>query len=160
MYNFATEAGMLQHAIQKAAAAASSLQYLVAKLYIGGPSDAMTSGSGSDGDGLSAVPLDTCEPHTHTSEGAPRRRFSEPGQHTTVTVCVCVCDSQVAHLLREGRDDRVAVHSPANTCRVVIVADLLLAFTYQAKGTCARNTSTRLKPKLPKIRAPCPQNTA
>jgi len=156
MYNFATEAGMLQHAIQKAAAAASSLQYLVAKLYIGGPSDAMT--SGSDGDELSAVPLDTCEPHTHTSEGAPRRRFSEPGQHPTVTVCVC--DSQVAHLLREGRDDRVTVHSPANIGRVVIVADLLLAFTYQAKGTCARNTSERLKPKLFKIRAPCPQNKA
>ena len=87
MYNFATEPGMLQHAIQKAAAAASSLQYRVAKLYIGGPSDAMT--SGSDVDGLSVLmPLDTCEPHTHTSEGAPRRRFSEPGQHTTVTVCV------------------------------------------------------------------------
>ena len=158
MYNFATEAGMLQHAIQKAAAAASSLQYLVAKLYIGGPSDAMT--SGSDGDELSAVPLDTCEPHTHTSEGAPRRRFSEPGQHTTVKVCVCVCDSQVAHLLREGRDDRLTVHFPANIWRVVIVAGLLLAFTCQANGTCARNTSTRLKPKLPKIRAPCPQNKA
>ena len=158
MYNFATEAGMLQHAIQKAAAAASSLQYLVlvAKLYIGGPSDAMD--SGSDGDALGDVPLETCEPHTHTSEGAPRRRFSEPGQHTTVTVCVC--DSQVAHLLHEGRDDRVTVHSPANLWRVVIVADLLLAFTYQAKGTCARNTSTRLKPNLPKIRAPCPQNKA
>jgi hypothetical protein len=63
MYNFATGAGMLQHAIQKAAAAASSLQYLVAKLYIGGPIDAMT--SGSDVSGLSAVPLDTCEPPTH-----------------------------------------------------------------------------------------------
>ena len=156
MYNFATEPGMLQHAIQKAAAAASSLQYLVAKLYIGGPIDAMT--CGSDVSGLNAVPLDTCEPPTHTSEGAPRRRFSEPGQHTTVTVCVC--DSQVAHLLQEARDDRVAVHSPANIWRVVIVADLLLAFTYQEKGTSARNTSTRLKPKLPKIRARCPQNKA
>jgi hypothetical protein len=88
MYNFATEAGMLQHAMQKAAAATSSLQYLVAKLYIGGPCDAMD--SGSDGDALGDVPLETCEPHTHTSEGAPRRRFSEPGQHTTVKVCVCV----------------------------------------------------------------------
>ena len=128
---------MLQHAIQKAAAAASSLQYLVAKLYIGGPCDAMD--SGSDGDALGDVHLETCEPHTHTSEGAPRRRFSEPGHQTKVKVCVCA--SQVAILFSEGREDRLTKHSPTERRRPKVSANLLLVLICQAKGTRACNTS-------------------